>query len=274
MSISASYKRTFAKANRFRRCGDSRRAMAILRTLMRDFPDKAAAYVVLGDILWEAGELKKAARAFRVATERFPKLEIASKGLFHTLWDQAETDAALNELGRFQSVAFSQDYADILDDILHPKKAKGSKPKASHRNDLVPAAIRYCIGNDFTLGQVIELYQASTLGERRPIHDRRRMATMLKNANLIVTAWDRRRIVGIARALTDFAYVTYLSDLAVRASYQRMGIGKELMRRTQAAAPRAKIVLLAAPAAEKYYPHVGFTHHPQAWLLEPQEQVR
>jgi len=110
------------------------------------------------------------------------------------------------------------------------------------------------------------------LGERRPVDDRERMATMLRNANLVVTAWDAELLVGIARSLTDFSYATYLSDLAVRVSHQRMGIGKELIRRTQrAGGPRARIVLLAAPAAVDYYSHVGFTQHPSAWTLGPGE---
>lgn len=127
--------------------------------------------------------------------------------------------------------------------------------------------ITYRTGNDLDLDAVIELYRASTLGERRPIEERERMAAMLRHANLVVTAWDGEVLVGISRALTDFVYVTYLSDIAVRVSHQRHGIGKELIRQTQAAASRAHVVLLAAPAAEKYYPHVGFTHHPQAWVL-------
>ena len=118
------------------------------------------------------------------------------------------------------------------------------------------------------LDAIIELYRASTLGERRPIDGRERMAAMLKNANLVITAWDGNLIVGISRALSDFCYITYLSDLAVRVSHQRKGIGKELIRRTQSSGgPKTTLLLLAAPAAENYYPHVGFTHHPQAWLL-------
>ena len=134
--------------------------------------------------------------------------------------------------------------------------------------------IRYETGNDLDLDQVIELYRASTLGERRPVDDRERMAAMLRHANLVVTAWDGDRLVGISRALSDFSFVTYLSDLAVRASHQKSGIGKELIRRTQAAATQAKLLLLAAPAAEKYYPHIGFTHHPQAWMLDPDRRVK
>lgn len=132
----------------------------------------------------------------------------------------------------------------------------------------------YKTGNDLDLDVVIELYRDSTLGARRPVDERERMQLMLQNANLVITAWDGELLVGISRSLTDFTYATYLSDLAVRLSYQRAGIGKELMRRTQAAAPQATVILLAAPAAEKYYPHVGFTPHPQAWILRAHEKIQ
>jgi predicted N-acetyltransferase YhbS len=135
--------------------------------------------------------------------------------------------------------------------------------------------ITYRTGNDLDLDAVIELYRASTLGERRPIDDRERMAAMVKNANLVITAWDGSLLVGISRALSDFCYITYLSDLAVRVSHQKKGIGKELIRSTQSAAgPKTTLLLLSAPAAENYYPHVGFTHHPQAWMLLPGETVK
>lgn len=135
--------------------------------------------------------------------------------------------------------------------------------------------IHYRPGNDLNLDEVIELYAASTLGERRPINDRERMAAMLKNANLVVTAWDANLLVGISRALSDFSYATYLSDLAVRLSHQRRGIGKELIRQTQTAGGRqARVILLSAPAATDYYPHIGFTHHPSAWMLLGDDEVR
>lgn len=134
--------------------------------------------------------------------------------------------------------------------------------------------ITYQQGNNLNLDAVIKLYRESTLGERRPIEDRARMAAMLQNANLVITAWDGAKLIGISRAITDFAYVTYLSDLAVHQAYQKQGIGKELIRRTKAAAdPRASLILLAAPAAEKYYPHIGFTHMPQAWRINPNENI-
>src|SRR6202040_4222143 len=93
--------------------------------------------------------------------------------------------------------------------------------------------IQYRIGNDLDLDQVIDLYKASTLGARRPIDERERFAAMLKNANLVITAWDEDLLAGISRSVTDFSYFTYLADLAVRVSHQKQGIGKELIRLTQ-----------------------------------------
>jgi len=134
--------------------------------------------------------------------------------------------------------------------------------------------IDYRTDRDLNLDQMIDLYRASTLGERRPVDDRDRMAQMLAEANLIVSAWDGDQLVGIARSLTDFAYACYLSDLAVRVSHQRQGIGLELIRQTQAALhPQATIILLAAPAAAEYYPRIGFNHHPRAWILRADESV-
>jgi predicted N-acetyltransferase YhbS len=133
--------------------------------------------------------------------------------------------------------------------------------------------IEYRTGNELDLDQMIELYRASTLGERRPVDDRDRMRAMLANANLVITAWDGNLPVGIARSLTDFAYATYLSDLAVRVSHQRLGIGKELMRRTQREGGKATVILLAAPKAVEYYPHAGFTQHPSAWTLRAEQSI-
>jgi predicted N-acetyltransferase YhbS len=135
-------------------------------------------------------------------------------------------------------------------------------------------SIAYRTGNDLDLDAVIDLYRASTLGERRPVDERGRMERMLREANLVITAWDGARLAGIARSFTDFAYATYVSDLAVRLDYQKKGIGKELLRRTQAAAPEAYLVLLAAPKAVDYYPRIGFRAHPSAWILDRNGVIR
>jgi GNAT superfamily N-acetyltransferase len=122
-------------------------------------------------------------------------------------------------------------------------------------------------GADLDLDEVLEVYRSSGLGERRPIADTERMAAMVRNANLILVCRVDGRLAGIARSISDFAYVTYLSDIAVSQAHQRSGIGRALIEATQKEAPPAKIVLLSAPAATDYYPHIGFTQHNSAWVL-------
>jgi predicted N-acetyltransferase YhbS len=135
--------------------------------------------------------------------------------------------------------------------------------------------ITYRVGNDLDLDAVLDLYRASTLGERRPVDDQAILFDMIRHANLVVTAWDDDQLVGISRSLTDFTYVAYLADLAVRDTHQKLGIGRELIARTRAEmGPRAMIVLLAAPAAVDYYPKLGFTQHGSAWILKAADELR
>jgi ribosomal protein S18 acetylase RimI-like enzyme len=124
-------------------------------------------------------------------------------------------------------------------------------------------------GSDLDLNEVLEVYRSSGLGERRPVADTERLAAMVRNANLILTCRIDGALVGIARSISDFSYVTYLSDIAVSRAHQRSGIGRALIDATQKEAPQAKIVLLSAPAATDYYPHIGFIQHNSAWVLNP-----
>lgn len=113
----------------------------------------------------------------------------------------------------------------------------------------------------------VDLISSTSLKDRRPLNDYERIEQMLKNASLTVTAWDGNELVGIARSVTDFAYCCYVSDLAVRGKYQKKGIGKKLLQITKDNIHNnAKIIILAAPQAEEYYPHIGFEKHNAAFV--------
>jgi ribosomal protein S18 acetylase RimI-like enzyme len=133
------------------------------------------------------------------------------------------------------------------------------------------AEIAYAVEPGLSPDEFIAVLRRSTLAERRPVNDSSAIAGMLEHADIIVTARDvRRLLVGVSRAITDFSYCTYLSDLAVDAAFQRRGIGRELIRRTHAAAGlKTNLILLAAPKAETYYPHIGMLHHRSCWRIEP-----
>ena len=118
--------------------------------------------------------------------------------------------------------------------------------------------ITYSLEPQLTGEEFQKLLMASTLAERRP-KALETLKDMVKHADIILTARDGDKLVGVSRSISDFTYCTYLSDLAVDEAYQHQGIGKELIRLTKAQAPEAKLILLAAPAAREYYPKIGMT---------------
>ena len=125
-----------------------------------------------------------------------------------------------------------------------------------------------------SIEQFLSLLHRSSLAERRPVDDLACIKGMLENSNLLISAWHDSKLVGIARSLTDFHYACYLSDLAVDKDYQGQGIGKQLQRLIQAQlGPKCKLILVAAPAADSYYAHLGFSNNPRCWILEPDQTI-
>ena len=135
-------------------------------------------------------------------------------------------------------------------------------------------SIEYKINTPVSADQFIELLCESTLGERRPINDRECMEGMVNNSNLMVTAWLGDKLIGIARSMTDFYYACYLSDLAVHKDHQKKGIGKKLQAITQEQlGSQCKLILVAAPAANSYYKHIGFTNNQRCWVLDREKNI-
>lgn len=135
-------------------------------------------------------------------------------------------------------------------------------------------SIVYKVNTPVSTKQFIELLQKSTLGERRPIDNIECMEGMIKNSNLIVTAWDGENLIGIARSMTDYHYACYLSDLAVDKDYQNKGVGKQLQILTQKQlGSKCKLILIAAPASNTYYEHVGFTNNQRCWVLNRDQSI-
>ncbi|MFT4841300.1 MAG: ribosomal protein S18 acetylase RimI-like enzyme [Planctomycetota bacterium] len=126
----------------------------------------------------------------------------------------------------------------------------------------------YAIEPDLAVPEFRDVLHRSELAARRPADDETCLAGMLKHADVIVTVRSRDGLlVGVSRAISDFHYCTYLSDLAVDKAFQRRGIGRELVRRThEAAGLQSTLILLSAPAARDYYPRIGMQRHDSCWL--------
>jgi GNAT superfamily N-acetyltransferase len=128
--------------------------------------------------------------------------------------------------------------------------------------------IAYAVEERLTADEFVDVLRRSGLAERRPVDQPDRIAKMLAHANLFVTARDGAILIGVARSLTDFGYCCYLSDLAVDRAYQRRGIGRTLIDRTRdAVGPDSMVLLLSAPAAMEYYPHIGMPKAENAFMF-------
>ena len=126
----------------------------------------------------------------------------------------------------------------------------------------------YGLEPGLTPAEFIDILVRSTLSERRPVNSPETIRGMLDHAHVILTARVDGLLVGVSRAISDFSYCTYLSDLAVDVAYQRRGIGRDLIRRThEAAGLHTNLILLAAPKAEGYYPHIGMAKHDSCWIV-------
>jgi len=116
--------------------------------------------------------------------------------------------------------------------------------------------------------QFIDVLKRSTLDERRPVNSIERITKMLEYGNVLVTAWHNKKLVGVSRALTDFSFCCYLSDLAVDQDYQKKGIGKRLIDEThKVSGELTTLILLAAPAAVNYYPKIGMEQFKDCFII-------
>lgn len=126
----------------------------------------------------------------------------------------------------------------------------------TYRTDIIPET-----------SMVIEVYESS--GINRPTADKERISEMYNNSDLIVTAWDGQKLVGVSRSLTDFCYCCYLSDLAVSSSYQKLGIGKKLIDITkEKVGDKTTLILVSAPTAVDFYCKIGLDKIESAFMIK------
>lgn len=128
--------------------------------------------------------------------------------------------------------------------------------------------IEYLNNVKISADEFVDLLKRSTLDTRRPVHDKDRIQRMLDHGNILITAWYQNKLVGISRALSDFSFCCYLSDLAVDEAFQKKGIGKKLIEETHSVAGHQTVlILLAAPAATQYYPKIGMERFTDCFLI-------
>jgi hypothetical protein len=84
--------------------------------------------------------------------------------------------------------------------------------------------IHFRVNEKVAAQAVIEVFKSS--GIIRPVDDVERIQKMLDNSNLVITAWNGTELIGVARAVTDYNYCCYLSDLAIKKNIKSLVLEK------------------------------------------------
>ncbi len=129
------------------------------------------------------------------------------------------------------------------------------------------------VEKELSLEDYVFILKDSGLGKRRPMQDPDHLRRMIEGSNLMVTARENGKLVGLLRALTDHCYRCFIADLAVTKSHQRQGIGKKILQFTRDLDPEARLFLFAAEDAEPFYQKLGFKLHERCYQLKPEEPM-
>jgi ribosomal protein S18 acetylase RimI-like enzyme len=123
--------------------------------------------------------------------------------------------------------------------------------------------IRYSADDRLTPQEYIRFLATSELGREYPRKDfESRIATLLREADICITARDGDRLVGACLGVTDFAYFLFLTDLGVSRGCERRGIGSMLVRMAHEAAGGPgdiSMITWANADASPFYKACGFT---------------
>ena len=133
--------------------------------------------------------------------------------------------------------------------------------------------ISYQVELSLELIEFQSILEDSGLSARRPMEDPQLLERMLLGSNLLITARSEGQLVGFLRGLSDFCYRSFIADLAVAHSYQRKGIGRQLIQVARNQAPEARLILFSAEDALPFYEKLGFHLHERCYQLKAGEEL-
>lgn len=114
---------------------------------------------------------------------------------------------------------------------------------------------RDCNGIDWAA--LVDLFKLTNLGGREGDKVRR----AFENSDITCFARDGSRLVGAARALSDFEYHATIYDVVVHPGYQGRSIGTRMMNELLSSLPVWRILLVADANVKPFYERLGFTSY-------------
>ena len=119
--------------------------------------------------------------------------------------------------------------------------------------------------------ELSSLYRVAPLGDKSPLN----LETAYSNSLFKCFVFDSGKLVGAGRALADGIDCSYICDVAVLPSHQRLGVGKAIVSRlVDLSKGHKKIILYTYPGKESFYRKLGFKRMATAMaIFENQAQA-
>jgi ribosomal protein S18 acetylase RimI-like enzyme len=113
--------------------------------------------------------------------------------------------------------------------------------------------------------QLLRLFHQAPWAKDRTLEDAK---DMLRHTDVALCAWDGDQLVGFGRVLTDFVYRATIWDVIVDKTYQKQGIGSEIVQRLLSH-PRLKKVELfwLCTSRPEFYEKLGFSSKEQTGMV-------
>lgn len=87
-----------------------------------------------------------------------------------------------------------------------------------------------------------------------------------------ITAYDKDKLVGCLRILTDGYYFGTITELLVLPEYQKLGIGSKLLTLAKENTP-TMLYFSSQPGIEKFYEKNGCKKSLQSYIIEKDNQI-
>lgn len=119
--------------------------------------------------------------------------------------------------------------------------------------------------------ELSHLYRIAPLGDKKPAD----LKIAFSNSRFTCFVFDSGKLIGAGRALADGIDCSYICDVAVLPSHQKLGIGKSIVSRlVELSKSHKKIILYAYPGKESFYRQLGFKRMSTAMaIFENQAQA-
>jgi ribosomal protein S18 acetylase RimI-like enzyme len=109
--------------------------------------------------------------------------------------------------------------------------------------------------NKINWNELSELYKIAPLGTKLPVD----LKTVFSNSKFKCFVYEKKRLIGVGRALADGKDCSYICDIAIHPDYQDRGLGKEIvLNLVRLSQGHKKIILYANPGKEGFYAKLGF----------------